>query len=296
MKNLITITLSLLAINLSIAQTTVPNGDFENWTDQYHIQYWDGLNYDGGFINFHTFLRTDDAHSGNYAAQVQTINNSIIGILPGIAFTGNIDFNPSTFEYTFKVGVPVQGRPSGLNGFFKYSPSGGDSLALVVGMFKWNQEENDLDSIGGGFFFTSGTVNSYTGFTIPIQYFFPDLEADTMYVMMFSSLDANHAGSTLKVDDLTLSIGTIGIGEQQDSPSILVFPNPSSGYLQVKYTGQYQQSRLVISDLMGRIMLDRTFNTELHIDLPCEMADGIYFARIIQAGITMKTEKLVVRR
>jgi len=296
MKNFFTISLILLAVQFAMAQTTVPNGDFENWTDQYHIQNWDGLNYDGGFINFHTFQRTDDAHSGNYAAQVQTIDNSIVGILPGIAFTGNIDINPSTFEYTFNVGVPVQGRPSGLNGFFKYSPSGGDSMAIVVGMFRWNQEENDLDSIGGGFFYTSGAVNNYTSFTIPIQYFFPDVEADTMYVMMFSSLDAYHAGSTLKVDDLTLSYGTIGIGEQTVSPCCSIFPNPSSGYLQVKYPGYNRQSRLVISDLTGRTMLDRTFCSEFNTNLPCEMIDGIYFVRIIQAGITVNTEKLVVRR
>ena len=97
MKNLTTLVFAFIIVNLAFAQTTVPNGDFEAWTDQYHIPNWDGLNYDGGILNFHTFLRSDDAHTGSYAAQVETINNSFLGDLPGMAFTGNIDFDPATF-------------------------------------------------------------------------------------------------------------------------------------------------------------------------------------------------------
>jgi hypothetical protein len=142
-----------LAMSVSMAQTTVPNGDFENWTDPYNIPAWDGLNYIGGIVNFHTFSQSDDAHTGNYAARIETISQPIIGILPGIAFTGNIEFDPTTYEYSFNLGIPVEGRPSALKGFFKYEPANGDSMAIVVGMFKWNEQQQNLDSIGGGLFF-----------------------------------------------------------------------------------------------------------------------------------------------
>lgn len=296
MKKLVTLLLLAFAIVNLQAQTEVPNGDFEAWTDPYHIPDWDGLNYDGGILNFHTFSRTEDAHSGNYAAQVETINHELIGNLPGIGFTGNIDFDPVTFEYTFNVGVPVEGRPSSLKGFFKYNPAGGDTMAIVIGMFRWNDTQNDLDSIGGGFFYTENTVNQYTGFEAPIEYFDPTLEADTMYIMLFSSLDSYHPGSVLKVDDLTLNFGAVGGVETIEKSEVSVFPNPVSDVLHVRMENQNIKSEILVTDITGRVILVQTFCGQTKVYLPEQVAGGLYFAVIRQEGITVKTKKLFVER
>lgn len=296
MKKITTLLFGFLALNLAFAQTTVPNGEFEDWTDEYHILNWDGLNYDGGIINFHTFMRTDDAHSGNYAAKVETINQSLIGDIPGIAFTGNVEFDPVTLEYDFTVGVPVEGRPSSLKGFFKYNPAGGDTMAIVIGMFRWDEEQMNLDSIGGGLFYTGSTVNSYTEFEAPIQYFDPVQEADTMYIMMFSSLDSYHLGSVLKVDDLTLNYGPVGILDGVDDANISIYPNPASNYLCVEMPTNSMQAELLLTDVTGRTILEQTFENQLTISLPEYMIDGIYFASIRQNGINIKTEKIFIRR
>ncbi len=296
MKNLTTLFIGLIIINLAFAQTVVPNGDFEAWTDQYHIPNWDGLNYDGGILNFHTFTRTDDAHTGNYAAQVETINHNLIGDLPGMAFTGNIDFDPTTFEYNFNVGVPVEGRPTSLKGYFKYSPSGTDTMAIVIGMFRWNAAQNDLDSIGGGFFFTGNATSSYTEFEAPIQYFDPTLEADTMYIMMFSSLDTYHVGSVLKVDDLTLNYGTVGMIEGIDETKISIYPNPASDNIKIELPEEANQVELLLTDITGRNMLQQTVANNATILLPENIMDGIYFASLRHHGITIKTFKIFVKR
>jgi hypothetical protein len=158
----------LLTTILSTGQNTIPNGDFENWNTAYSIDSWDGLNYDGSIYSFHTFSRTEDAHSGNYAAQIETISQPMLGTLPGIAFTGSIDFDATTYEFSYSLGIPVEGRPSAIKGYYKYQPVYGDSMAIVVGLFKWNEAEQDLDSIGGGLFFTGNTVTNYSGFTLPL--------------------------------------------------------------------------------------------------------------------------------
>jgi len=296
MKNLTTLFIGLLVFNFAFAQSTVPNGDFEAWTDQYHIPNWDGLNYDGGILNFHTFLRTDDAHTGNYAAQVETINNSFIGDLPGMAFTGNIDFDPTTFEYTFNVGVPVEGRPTSLKGFFKYNPSGNDTMAIVIGMFHWNTAQNDLDSIGGGFFFTGNATSSYTEFEAPIQYFDPTLEADTMYIMMFSSLDTYHVGSVLKVDDLTLNYGPVGMIDGIDETGISIYPNPASNYLKIELPEDARQAELWLTDITGRNLLQKPVDNNTTVLLHENIKDGIYFASLRCNGMSIKTVKIFVKR
>lgn len=296
MKKLMTFLFSMLFLASAQSQTAVPNGDFESWTDEYHIPDWDGLNYDGGILNFHTFSRTDDAHTGDYAAQVETINHAMIGNLPGIAFTGNIAFDPVTFEYSFDVGVPVEGRPSSLKGFYKYNPAGGDTMAIVIGMFRWNEAQNDLDSIGGGVFFTGNTVNQYTAFEAPIQYFDPTLEADTMYIMMFSSLDSYHPGSVLKVDDLTLNYGTVGGIELIAETTVSIYPNPATETLNIETDNRQDVSELLIADVTGRIVFRQPFRGQTQIVLPQEITGGIYFAQIRQEGITVKTTKILVDR
>jgi hypothetical protein len=285
-----------LAMSVSMAQTTIPNGDFENWTDPYNIPAWDGLNYIGGIVNFHTFSQSDDAHTGNYAARIETISQPIIGILPGIAFTGNIEFDPTTYEYSFNLGIPVEGRPSALKGFFKYEPASGDSMAIVVGMFKWNEQQQNLDSIGGGLFFTGSTTNSYTEFLAPIEYFNQTAEADTMYIIMFSSLDSYHAGSKLKVDDLTLEYGSTGIDDHSVVPDISFYPNPVTDYLHVNNNEQINRISLIITDTFGRQVFQKSFFGNLSILLPETMNNGFYLANIVQDGLIIKSTKICVRR
>ncbi len=297
MKKLMTLLFTFFAIASAISQTVVPNGEFESWTDEYHILDWDGLNYDGGILNFHTFSRTEDAHSGDYAAQVETINHTLIGNLPGIAFTGNIAFDPVTFEYSFDVGVPVEGRPSSLKGFYKYNPAGGDTMAIVIAMFRWNETQNDLDSIGGGVFFTGNTVNQYTEFEAPIQYFDPTLEADTMYIMMFSSLDSYHPGSVLKVDDLTLNYGAVGgIELVAENTVVSIYPNPVAEILNVETENRQSLSELLIRDVTGRIVFRQPFRGQTQIMLPQKITCGIYFAQIRQEGVAVKTTKILIER
>ncbi|MCF8364323.1 MAG: PCMD domain-containing protein [Bacteroidales bacterium] len=296
MKKIVVFLIASLAISQAFAQTAVPNGDFENWTDQYHIPNWDGLNYDGGFLNFHTFMRTTDAHTGNYAAQVETITQSLIGDIPGIAFTGSIDFDPTTFEYNFNVGVPVEGRPTSLKGFYKYAPEGNDSMAIVIGMFHWDEAQNNLDSIGGGFFFTGNAVGNYTEFEVPIMYFDPVEEADTMYVMLFSSLDSYHVGSVLKVDDLSLNYNPVGMIESVDAENISIFPNPVSDELHVIAGENACVSEFIVTDFLGRIVLKQSFENNFSIVVPENIPGGIYFATIRQNGLSIKTEKIFIRR
>ncbi len=294
MKTFISTIIAFALIGLVSGQTVVPNGDFENWTDQYHIQYWDGLNYDGGFINFHTFQRTDDAFSGNYAAQIETINNTLVGTIPGVGFTGDISINPTTFEYTFDLGVPVEGRPASLDGYFKYEPAGGDTMAIVVGMFRWNEEQNELDSIGGGFFYSTGATGNYTAFTAPIQYFIPDVEADTMYIIMFSSLDSYHPGSKLKVDELSLNYQTIGIEQNAEVETIAVFPNPSSGFFYVEGLHHDVKYNLTVKDISGRKVFEQVIENDTRIILPQGIKNGIYFVEIQKEGMEILNTKLMV--
>jgi hypothetical protein len=278
-------------LNNGFAQNTVPNGNFEVWTDQYHAESWDGMNYEGTWINFLTFSRTEDAHSGNYAAQIENVSDELIGLIPGMAFTGTFEFDPLTYEYTIKMGVPVTGRPTSLNGYFKYSPAGGDTMVIAIGMFKWNEQEMDLDSIGGGIYFTGNSVTTYTNFHIPIQYYSND-DADTMYILMTPSTDTYHEGSKLLTDDLTLSYNPSGTNENYTG-DVYCFPNPASDFLMIETAGQSQELSYIIRNLAGVTVLSGIRGNK-QVDIR-NLRDGLYFLSVYKGDSQVLTQKIIIQ-
>lgn len=290
MKNSLLIIL-LVWLSSGFAQTTVPNGNFENWTDEYHAESWDGLNYDGTWINFHTFSRSDDAHSGNFAAQIENVTDDLLGIIPGAAFTGTFDFDPLTYEYTFQLGIPITGKPTSLNGYFKYSPVGGDTMIAVVGMFKWDEVEMDLDSIGGGIYFTANPTSNYTNFQVPIEYFSNE-DADTMYIMFTASTDSYHEGSKLLVDDVTINYNPSAIDENFQS-EIVCFPNPVSDRLYISNTCGFEIISFILTDITGKIVLSGKKVTEpIHLR---HIESGIYFLNLLDKNLRSVTKKIRIQ-
>ncbi len=277
------------------AQTTIPNGDFENWTDEFHIPYWDGMNYDGNFLHIHTFSQTSDAHSGDYAAQIETIYDPVFGVIPGFAFTGTIDIDPASLSYTLEMGIPVEGRPTHLEGFYKYNPVNNDTMVIVAGMFKWNEEQQDLDSIGGGIFFTSDITDIYTHFDLPIQYFTED-DADTMYVVLSASADTYHPGSIMKVDDLTLDYSPATVVEnEKNNIKFNCYPNQAKDFVNIEIDKQVHNAEIVFYDMLGKKLIHRKVNNEKLLTITLShLPGGIYQVSLISDLKVVANQKICI--
>jgi hypothetical protein len=294
MKNVYTLLVlsTFLFAGLTKAQTTIPNGDFENWTDEYHIPYWDGMNYDGNFLHIHTFSQTTDSHSGIYAAQVETIYDPLFGVIPGFAFTGTIEVDPASLSYTLEMGIAVEGRPYHLKGFYKYNPVNNDTMVIVAGMFKWNEAEQDLDSIGGGIFFTSQTTTGYTSFDLPIQYFTED-DADTMYILLSASADTYHPGSVMKVDDLTLDYSPATIVENDYNIGLKCYPNPAFDFVNLEFEKNIKDVRISFTDMLGMTLINKKIENQKDVRIPVShLPGGIYVVSVISENRTVAKQKV----
>jgi hypothetical protein len=75
--------------------------------------------------------------------------------------------------------------------------------------------------------------------------------------------------------------GFAGIDEKSDQADILIYPNPSSGTLYVKNNSNvFPFNKITITDLMGRIILEKESNeTETKIDLTAQ-SKGVYFCTV----------------
>ncbi len=194
-KILQTLVILLLYFNLS-AQQQIPNGNFENWSGGEAVN-WNSLPL------IYTAEQSNESVQGNYA--IKLVSQSVFGqFLPGLITLGEIDVN----NQTLSGGTPYADRPDGISFFFKYQPSGIDTMFFGVFLTKWNTIDLQTDTIGITGYLNSDTYNSYTEVELPFIYNSQEIP-DTLNIIFTSSGFNGNAGSSLIIDSLSMKNGTI---------------------------------------------------------------------------------------
>jgi hypothetical protein len=274
--------------NLLMAQTPVPNGNFETWTDTVTAGSWTTNNYSiGGFLNYNFVHRSTDAHGGTYAAQIETINIPILGDMGGLVTLGAYDMLSG-----LSGGTPITGKPTKLSGYFKYTPVNGDTMAVIVIMTKWNGSSRDTLFYNGVMAFSA--VPAYNLFEIPITYDPPTASPDTVNIVAISSAGyAPQIGSMLYIDDLSFTYGGIGIEEVSNNPVISVFPNPSTGLVNVILSGK--ENTISVFNMLGEVVYHSQTSAQTNmIDLTGK-PEGIYLIQI-DNGSEKFLRKLIITK
>jgi hypothetical protein len=222
------------------AQDTIPNPGFESWTN--HGTYMDPTNwttlnpYTGaGAV---TCSQSNDAHSGSYSVKLTTKSLGSI-MVPATLTTGKIDL----VTQTVVGGLADTARPAYLTGWYKYAPVNTDTASLEVHFFASQAE------IGTGILRVSGTVSTWTHFTVAINYSSGATPDTSRLLFVSSATDTPQVGTALWLDDLAYS-NVSGIKETEVQ-QMRIYPNPAShvvnidnfdmhaSYLQVySYDGQ----------------------------------------------------------
>jgi hypothetical protein len=185
---------------------TVPNGGFENWTltdffeepAQYATS--NSLTYMlGETINV---TKTTDSQSGAFAARMET---KVVGsdTIPGLMMIGQLE------DDFIGGGIPFNARPDSLTGYIKYDLAGGDELYIVCLFTRGGLPIGSIEST-----FT-GSQSSYIRISIPVSWFIPFLNPDTLQVILANTSDvtAGNAGSVAYFDNF------------QFTGTSLLFPN-----------------------------------------------------------------------
>lgn len=207
----------------------LPNNSFENWET---ISYqdpdeWASTNLFAVLSGTNTVSveRTDDAHSGNYAARIESVEYDFFGTKDTSGFLISGDF------LNAEEGFPYNQRPGSLSFYYKFEPKGAQNeKAFVNIVFTKAGEElsNTLMELPPVSQYTGTTVilDSWTGTELPDTCFigFAAGEIDT--------LDGPSVlGSVLYVDDLVFGPGVSVDNREPVEISNLAFPNPASDLL-----------------------------------------------------------------
>lgn len=182
------------------AQQQIPEGNFETWTNNEPAPWKNSIDVLGNTI--YTAGQTGDAYQGNYAAEL-TSQSVFSQFIPGFITLGDIDFSAMTLTG----GIPYNDRPDGIRFFFKYQPSGIDTLFFGAYLTKWNEANSTTDTIGTTAYFNSNTYNSYTKIELPFIWQ-SVLSPDTINIIFTSSGFNGNAGSKLLIDSIAVFYGT----------------------------------------------------------------------------------------
>lgn len=244
-KTLLLITLAFVTL---LTQAQIPNAGFENWTDDEPNDYFT-LNLLLALSGKSSVSKTEDKHSGSSAIKLETVEFtnvflSELDTLPGFAFLGETEKGVA--------GKPFTSRPTSFSGFYKTNFTKLDTAFIAVALYKWNAQKKDQDSIGGALFATSTNVSNYASFTVPFIYTSSTENPDTMVVFLASSGGNPIPGSTLFVDDLSIS-GITGTRTSLFANYTPAFPNPAREQLHLNNIPS-SAAVVEIRDITGKLI------------------------------------------
>jgi hypothetical protein len=284
-KNLLTLIGAFCLFTSAAFAQMLPNGDFENWTNDSTAVSWTGtITMTMPPITFYTLYKEPIGHSG-FAGKMITQPAPIVSIpTTGFCNYGVAGFNISTMSPFFTGGVPISMKPTKVKGYFKYENNVGDTMSIGACCFLAG------DTLGLGEFTTTTATPAWTLFEVPITYSLPGTP-DTINVVMFSSAGlAPQLGTTLYVDDVSMETGS-DIGEI--SMDVLnAYPNPVNDIMNIDLDGTFNLIKLYNNS--GQLVFtDATTAQKYSLNLNT-YSNGIYFVEVSNGGKRM-LKKIVVK-
>lgn len=279
-KTLLFIFAGFLITGISNAQT-VPNGDFENWTNAGtydNPDNWLTYNDLSSFGVPITATKSTSASSGTYALMLEskTFFNSFSSSndsIEGFAMLGT-----GSFLSTYTDGMPYSQRATALTGMYKYSHTQPDSGGVYVFFTKWNSGTSSQDFMGEATI-SFASAATYTPFSVNINYYLAG-NPDSVHIYTYSSVDTAKSGSILLLDNLALT-APLGISAHVKSVrNNSAFPNPAKDFVNFSVSTN-AESIVTIYNVLGKVISsEKIYNGKGSVstsDLPA----GAYLYRII---------------
>ena len=303
MKKSLLLIASFILAQLTMAQ--VPNLDLEQWTDfgQYMEPSGDWTTANkivllSGF-NPVTTTQSTDAHSGMYAAKIETGQIQIIGTLvSGTLALGEFD-QSALPPNNLKQGIPYPytGQLGSFTGWYKFTSVNGDSATVYSWLFKWNASTGQRDTVAFAGFVTSTTQSSYVQWDEQFTYFSSDTP-DSMSIVIASSAEGDvfqgEVGNTIWVDDIQISTATGLIDVYSPEVKVVPFPNPTANKITFNWEGMHVKGNMQIFSMDGKMVRELSVSgnqVETNVD---DLPAGTYHFLLNDETTALSSGRFVV--
>jgi hypothetical protein len=247
MNTLRTILATSCCMITMMSNAQIPNGGFETWTTKSfagktvnYVEGWSTFNMSSVMQNEPEMAeKSTDAYEGTYALKLTNKPNQYdLGAMTFSEYPMNKD------EYSDK--FPIQGKPTALNGFFKYDYTGSDSFSIVTMIYK------NGENIGYGELKSGVKSGAYAPFSAPITYY-KDEMPDSAGIMISASYMQPKHGSSLTIDALSFAGITTGVADKTAYViNAAVYPNPASEQVTIGFEQQDNSPVSIVAyDILG---------------------------------------------
>ena len=279
----------------------VPNGGFETW-ETHALGFetpvgWDNPNAVLSLFGLTPVSPSTDAAEGNFSAFLESqLLNATDGefVIPGVVTLGTFVVDYINSSATLEGGIPFTDRPLALKGSYKNYPAAGDSTMIVAIFTKWMPAKGKRDTIGFGGLFSKETVNTWTSFSIPINFFSEDAP-DTMNVNVVSSnMIIPNKDSYMYIDALSFEYPA-GINDQDFIVETNVFPNPASDKITFTFEKEVQADLNIYSN-DGQLVISTIvegFNKEVDLN---DLASGTYYYALYEKSKKISSGKIIINK
>ena len=313
MKTLFTFIAVIFLGFARMSQSVLPNGDFESWTPNPNHGFYEP---DGGFfftLNILdtiatppglTALPTEVAYTGNYAARLVTQKIDALNILiPGVIGTLHIKWSTSSAI----LGVPYlwTTKPERFQGYYLSYPLNGDSTGAILLLSKWNTGTMKRDTIAYTKLVFHGTVDTYTKFDAPVNYWNNTTMPDSITVLLLSCGGYNasnmfgsvgQVGTEAFFDDVTLT-NVSGI-EMLLMPevNITLAPNPASEKMTVTLSELIKNGIFEVYNTQGKIISTFNMNSVSETIDVSSLKSGMYYYRMTDGSKLLNTGSFIITK
>jgi len=210
-------------------------------------------------------------------------------------YNWQVKANCSGWSATSNFSTPVAGGGGG-GSCDPPSTLNNNTIGSTYAAISWNAVNNaanytlQIKLASGNDWFTLGAV-SVTSVVVS------GLQPSTSYHWRVKASCSAYSGA--KLVTTTANLGAGG-GSNLSQPTLVesnemgafeLYPNPASEVLNLRFVGEiFQQHQLVVTDAMGRIVSEQTFQAALDVTA---YAPGVYFVNLLEAGQRIATQRFV---
>ncbi len=294
-----TLLFGILSIMISVSligQEQMPNRDFEEWEDlgyQNPVSWVNPNPYIAGTLQKICVYQSTDHVSGNYSVYLET-QDTLAYIIPGLVTLGDfvIDFLNATAWV--ENGIPFTGRPEALTGSYKSYPSSGD-FGMIMALFtKYNTSKGMRDTIASAMLTFPTTVDSWTTFSLPIEFNTED-NPDTMNIIAVSSnIALPKTGGSMYFDNLAFEYEA-GIGDVEENVASSVFPNPANEVLSFIFDKNVEAELRIFSSTGQLVQQSSVSGTQFQADVS-GLVQGNYYYGLFEKSRKISSGQFVISR
>jgi hypothetical protein len=286
MSKLINILILSFSPVLLLAQ--IPNSGFEDWTNMgayFNPNQWSSMNDLTAASGIFTCEQGTPGYPGSFYIKITSRTVSGLEIVRGIAVSGQL--NTATLNPVS--GFPYTGRPESLQGRWQFMAFGEDMGYISVLLTKWNLSLHRRDTVAYVYNPLNGMVMNWREFDITLNY--SSGSAPDSAIIVASASNANGAVvadySYVWLDNLSFYGNVAGIPEAKPENSCVIYPNPSSAELTIKFEKATAKPVLVeILNSLGQKAVSIEVDSYVH-SFPVNISrlpDGIYLLKISSPG------------